>query len=199
MRSLQKREPGWQRASCCFWASYSYSGSTAFLEENRVSRRGTGTISVVLNHDQWLVNHKMGFCLCSIQSFYWLCCSDSGLSLVLSFGKLWQEELLGCPLGWHEVHSIRLGIFCWKCSWARQHPLALIHLCSSRLQVCLGYISSPPFTRRTNIRIQKTSARRWWIWIMAFGGENSPGRLVVDRGFTVYPSFNPSVCRDTTK
>lgn len=62
--------------------------AAVFLEENYVSQGGNGTISVLLSHDQWLANHKNESLSLFNTSFYLFYCSDLGLSLVLSFGKI---------------------------------------------------------------------------------------------------------------
>lgn len=80
--------------------------------------------------------------------------------------KLWQEAFLSCFLGWHEVYSIRFQIFCCNCSCMRQRPLVFLHLCFGHFQIFFVCLSSPPFTKRTDIRIQRSLVRCWWIWIM---------------------------------
>lgn len=106
--SLWKREPGWQRTSCnyvsqllIFW-QHSLSGRKSCESQREWA------ISLVLNRDQWLVNHKNGFLSLFNTSFYLFHCSDSGLSLILSFGNsLTRGVIKLLPwLAWSLFHQI---------------------------------------------------------------------------------------------
>ena len=46
--------------------------------------------------------------------------------------NLWPEELLSCSLGWREVRSTRLGMFCCRCS--------CVKLCLWHFWVCASVI-----------------------------------------------------------